>query len=147
MLTARMRRPPLSVSAATAWDGCGPEGPVPPHAAAAVVPGTDAVVQEVVVLAGQPGLVRAYPHSLLEALATGRPVLVSDGNPMAEYVRETGCGHVVPSLEEPHLIDAIRQLRQSYEAYRARAREVGRRDFSLEALVTAHRNLYQTLAG
>ena len=53
-------------------------------------------VHAAVVLAGQPGLVRAYPHSLLEALAAGRPVLVSDGNPMAEYVRATGCGRVVP---------------------------------------------------
>jgi hypothetical protein len=28
-----------------------------------------------------------------------------------------------------------------------RAREVGRRDFSLEELVTAHRTLYQSLTG
>ena len=32
-----------------------------------------------VVLAEAPGLVKAYPHSLLEALAAGRPVVISDG--------------------------------------------------------------------
>jgi glycosyltransferase involved in cell wall biosynthesis len=104
-------------------------------------------VHAAVVLAGQPGLVRAYPHSLLEALAAGRPVVVSDGSPMAEHVRETGCGRVVPGLGPSHVIEAVQELRQNYERYRTRAREIGRRDFSLEALVTAHRHLYQTLGG
>jgi glycosyltransferase involved in cell wall biosynthesis len=99
-----------------------------------------------VVLAERPGLVKAYPHSLLEALAAGRPVVVSDGNPMADYVRETGCGRVVPGLSAPGLVEAIRHLRQDYETYRTRAREVGKRDFSLEEFVTVHRRLYQALA-
>ena len=104
-------------------------------------------VHAAVVLVGRPGLVKAYPHSLLEALAAGRPVVVSDGNPMAGYVRDTGCGLVVPSLEKTELIATIRRLRQSYEAYRARALEVGQRDFSQVELVTAHRELYSALAG
>lgn len=98
-----------------------------------------------VVLAERPGLVKAYPHSLLEALVAGRPVLVSDGNPMADHVRETGCGRVVHDLSVPGLIEAIRQLRQDYDGYRARAREVGARDFALEAFLGAHRRLYQAL--
>jgi glycosyltransferase involved in cell wall biosynthesis len=104
-------------------------------------------VHAAVVLAGRPGLVKAYPHSLLEALVAGRPVLVSDGNPMAEYVRETGCGRVVPRLEETDLLEAIRCLRRDYATHRARAVEVGRRDFAQDDLVTAHRALYQALAG
>ncbi len=104
-------------------------------------------VHAAAVLAGHPGLVKAYPHSLLEALAAGRPVVVSDGNPMAEYVRDTGCGRVVPRLRAPDLLEAIRQLRQNYAAYRARAAEAGRRDFSQEELVVAHRELYRALAG
>jgi 2-deoxystreptamine N-acetyl-D-glucosaminyltransferase/2-deoxystreptamine glucosyltransferase len=104
-------------------------------------------VHAAVVLAGRPGLVKAYPHSLLEALAAGRPVLVSDGNPMAEYVRETGCGRVVPGLGADDLSEAIGQLREGYAASRARALEVGRRDFSQEALATAHRDLYRGLTG
>jgi glycosyltransferase involved in cell wall biosynthesis len=104
-------------------------------------------VHAAVVLAGRPGLVRAYPQSLLEALATGRPVLVSDGNPMAEHVRETGCGRVVPGLQPTDLIAAIQQVRQNYEAYRLRARRVAERDFSLEELLTAHRHLYHAITG
>jgi glycosyltransferase involved in cell wall biosynthesis len=104
-------------------------------------------VHAAVVLAGQPGLVRAYPHSLLEALAAARPVVVNDGSPMAEYVRATECGCVVPGLETADLIAAVHDLRRSYEAYRARARVVGKRDFSQEELVDAYRDLYHAVAG
>ena len=89
-------------------------------------------VHAAVVLAGRPGLVKAFPHSLLEALAAGRPVLVSEGNPMAEYVRETGCGRVVPRLAAADLLEAIRLLRLDYATCRARAVDVGQRDFSQE---------------
>lgn len=104
-------------------------------------------VHAAVVLAGRPGLVKAYPHSLLEALAAGRPVIVSAGNPMAEYVRETGCGRVVPRVDTVDVTDALRQLRKGYETYRARAVEVGQRDFSQEALVAAYRDLYRAVTG
>jgi glycosyltransferase involved in cell wall biosynthesis len=98
-----------------------------------------------VVLAERPGLVKAYPHSLLEALAAGRPVVVSDGSPMADYVRETGCGRVVPELSAPGLIEAIRRLREDYDGCRMRARAVATRDFALEEFVSAHQRLYQAL--
>ena len=104
-------------------------------------------VHAAVVLVGQPGLVQAYPHSLLEALAASRPVLVSGGNPMAEYVRDTGCGRVVPRLGASDLLEAIQQLRQDYAVYQARASEVGKRDFSQAEFVAAHRALYHSLAG
>ena len=104
-------------------------------------------VHAAAVLAGGPGLVRAYPGSLLEALAAGRPVLTSDGSPMADYIRRTGCGRVAPSLRSADLLEALQQLRQDYQACRARARDVVKRDFSLETLVAAYRDLYRTLAG
>jgi glycosyltransferase involved in cell wall biosynthesis len=102
-------------------------------------------IHAAVVLAGRPGLVKAYPHSLLEALAAGRPVVVSGGNPMAAYVRDTGCGRVLDRLDETELITAIGELRRGYETYRARAAAVGRQDFSQEDFITAHRRLYQAV--
>jgi glycosyltransferase involved in cell wall biosynthesis len=104
-------------------------------------------VHAAVVLAEGPGLVNAYPHSLLEALAAGRPVVISDGNPMAAYVRATRCGCVVQGVDQASLGRAIRELRQNYDIYRARASEVGKRDFSQEALVSAYADLYGGLAG
>jgi UDP:flavonoid glycosyltransferase YjiC (YdhE family) len=64
---------------------------------------------------------------------------------MAEHVRETGCGRVVPELSASALIEAIRRLRQDYDEHRARARVVGTRDFTLDEFLGAHRRLYQAL--
>ena len=44
-------------------------------------------------------IVRSYPHSLIEALVTGKPVLVSRSVPMADYVEQAGCGVVVEQAE------------------------------------------------
>jgi hypothetical protein len=43
------------------------------------------------------------------------------------------------------VVSAIGALRRDYETYRARAAAVGRRDFSREDFVAAHRKLYQAL--
>jgi glycosyltransferase involved in cell wall biosynthesis len=106
---------------------------------------TLAGVHAAVVLAERPGLVKAYPHSLLEAMATGRPVLVSEGTAMARFVQRTGCGRVISRLEKNVLVEAIRQLRANYETCRARALDVGRRDLSQSEMIAAHRALYHAL--
>ena len=104
-------------------------------------------VHAAVVLAEAPGLVKAYPHSLLEALAAGRPVVISDGNAMAEYVQATKCGRVVRGVDQAGLSQAIQELRRNYGVYRAHASEVGKRDFSQEELVSAYCDLYCGLVG
>ncbi len=100
-----------------------------------------------VVLADKQKLVKAYPHSLLEALACGRPVLVNDRIPMAEYVRKTRCGEVVQSLEPSDLLAAIQRLRQNYDEHRINACRVGKMDFSQEDLVKSYQDLYESVGG
>ena len=91
-------------------------------------------VHAAVVLASEQRLVKAYPHSLLEALAAGRPVLVSDGITMADYVREAECGEVVTGTDGRSLKEGIRRLRRRYASLQAQARRVGKRDFSQKRL-------------
>lgn len=100
-----------------------------------------------VVLADKERLVKAYPQSLLESLACGRPVLVSEGIAMASYVRTTACGVVVPRVEASELHRAVETLRGSYEAYRSNACRVGQRDFPLESLVRGYEALYESIGG
>ena len=104
-------------------------------------------VHAAVVLANQPRLIKAYPHSLLEALACGRPVVVSDRVPMARYVQEKGCGQVVLGSDDESLSRAIQRLRDTYDACQINAARMGGEDFRQEDLVTAYRKLYASIAG
>jgi len=99
-------------------------------------------VHAVVVLASDAALVKAFPHSLLEALASGRPVLVSRTLPMADYVQEMGCGQVVEAINARALLEALARLEADYGAQRTAALKAVRRDFAREALSEAYRELY-----
>ena len=99
-------------------------------------------VHAAVVLATDATLVKAFPHSLLESLAVGRPVLISRALPMADYVERVGCGQVVEQVGAEGVLEALARLEADYEPYRAAALWVGRRDFSREAMVEAYGRLY-----
>ena len=99
-------------------------------------------VHAAVVLAQEATLVKAFPHSLLEALAAGRPVLVSRALPMADYVERTGCGQVVETVSPEGVLEALERLAMNYDAHQATALRVGRRDFSRKALMNEYERLY-----
>ena len=98
-----------------------------------------------VVLAQEPRLVKAFPHSLLEALACGRPVIVSDEIALADYVEQTGCGRVVRAVDPGDLEEAVRRLREGYSMLQANALRVGCRDFSIERLLEGYGDLYASI--
>ena len=99
-------------------------------------------VHAAVVLAAEATLVKAFPHSLLEALAAGRPVLVSRTLPMADYVEQTECGQVVETVSREGVLAGLARLEANYEVCRAAASRVGQRDFSRQALVEAYGRLH-----
>ena len=102
-------------------------------------------VHAAVVLADGATLVKSFPHSLLEALAAGRPVLVSRALPMSDYVARTGCGQVVEQVSSEGVLAALARLEVSYNICRAAALRVGRRDFSREAMIEAYGRLYASV--
>lgn len=112
------------------------DGPVDVNAALARV-------HAAVVLASGPRLVKAYPHSLLEALAAGRPVLVSEAIPMADYVREAECGEVVAGPQPGLVLDGVRRLIDGYATRAAHARACGARRFSRQRMLDAYGRLYR----
>lgn len=95
-----------------------------------------------VALASAPGIIKSYPHSLLDSLAAGKPVIVSRAIPMADYVEEIGCGTVVESVDAPALAATVQRLVKNYSDYQAIAQKVGRRDFSEQRMVDSFQELY-----
>jgi len=99
-------------------------------------------VHAAIVLAKNPTLIKAYPHSLLEALAAGRPIIVSDGLAMADYVRKTNCGLTLPDFSLTALIQTILQLKQQYQAYQKQVERLDLQPFSIHNLVEAYQKIY-----
>lgn len=100
-------------------------------------------VHGTVVLAETGNLVKAYPHSLMESLAAGKPVLLSATIPMADYVAETRCGEVVAAFTPESLKSAIQRLLDHYGACQAKALARGGADFALEPMLSAYGEVYQ----
>jgi glycosyltransferase involved in cell wall biosynthesis len=99
-------------------------------------------VHAAIALATRPGIIRAYPHSLLDSLAAGKPVLVSRTIPMSDYVEKTGCGVVVERVTPAQILQAVEQVRNRYDDLQRAA--AGAHDFSAEALVRRMSAVYET---
>jgi glycosyltransferase involved in cell wall biosynthesis len=96
-----------------------------------------------VTLAEEPDIVKAYPHSLLESLAAGKPVLVSRSIPMAEYVERTRCGVVLERVTPSDIRTTIRKLILGYDNLQRKAQEVGKQDFHKKNLITSYEKIYR----
>lgn len=96
-----------------------------------------------ITLAAAPGIVKSFPHSLLESLAAGKPVLVSRAIPMADYVETTGCGRVVENVTVEDILAALEDLTHDYDALQQAAQQMGQRDFSQQAMLESYQNLYE----
>ena len=94
-------------------------------------------------LVTDPAIIRSYPHSLLESLAAGKPVLVSRSIPMSDYVEAAGCGLVVEQVTPADIMAAIEALIRRYDELQQAARRVGQRDFSQQALIDSFQRVYE----
>jgi len=95
-----------------------------------------------VVLSATSDQVKSCPNSLMEALAAGRPVLVSRCNPMSYYVEENSCGKVIEDLCLEELISAIGEIMDEYSAFATAALLAGR-GLSATRMIDDYRRLYQ----
>lgn len=101
-----------------------------------------ATVHATINLAADAAIIKAYPHSLLDSLAAGKPVLVSRAIPMADYVEQTSCGVVVDSVSPGAIGLAVEKLVASYEEMVETAVQVGQRHFSLESMLDSYGRVY-----
>jgi glycosyltransferase involved in cell wall biosynthesis len=95
-----------------------------------------------IALATDPSIIRPYPHSLLESLAAGKPVLVSREIPMSDYVERTGCGVVVQSVEPAAILDAVASFVNQYASLQQAALRVGQRDFAQQRMLASFQAVY-----
>ncbi len=98
----------------------------------------------VVLLAHSAKLVKTWPHSLLEGLAAGRPVVVSEAIAMADYVEANRLGAVVRGWNDTAVdqaLDAVPRLEIPGVAG-LRMQRIAR-DFSPEAMCAGYQAAYE----
>ena len=100
-----------------------------------------------ITLAATTGIVKSYPHSLLESLAAGKPVLVGQAIPMSDYVAQTGSGVVVESVSAAGILAAVEALARRYPDLQQAAQRVGQVDFSQTAMLTSFQRVYERVLG
>jgi glycosyltransferase involved in cell wall biosynthesis len=99
-----------------------------------------------VLVPSSPRVVKAFPHSLLEALAAGRPVLTSDQLALADWTEERGCGLVVPPTADG-IGRGLDRLAADYGAFRRATTALDMSAFSVSRCVATYRDLYQRILG
>jgi glycosyltransferase involved in cell wall biosynthesis len=100
-------------------------------------------VHATVLPAKRSDIVKAYPHSLLESLVAGKPVILSDALPMADFVRQHECGIVIEEVSAQTLVQAIGDLRARYKSLAERARLMDPLSFSRNAMIECYRESYR----
>ncbi len=84
------------------------------------------------------------PHSGLESLAHGRPVLVSRPTSIAHIVKQTDCGVLFEPTEES-LESAILELRRRYDDYQRNCHSTVERRFSPDVFLMRYQRLYESM--
>jgi glycosyltransferase involved in cell wall biosynthesis len=88
---------------------------------------------------------KSCPNSIVESLACGRPVIVTDTCGIAHLIDDHSAGVAVPRTIEA-IGAAIGQLRAGYPSWSQRARTLAERHFGIEPFVQTYGNLYAELA-
>jgi len=97
------------------------------------------------VLAEKPEIVKSYPHSLLESLAAGKPVLASHCIAMSDDIVKNRYGAVVRDFSLKPLIQSIHYLINNYPELQKNALKTGQKDYSSEKFKAAFAELYQSI--
>ncbi|MDP3981528.1 MAG: glycosyltransferase, partial [Chlamydiota bacterium] len=102
-------------------------------------------VHATIVLAENSKLVKAYPHSLIESLAAGKPVLISRTIPMSDYIQEKGFGSIIHEINFSNVLYAIQDMEKNYDSHINRVQQFDRSEFSIEKMVSSHKELYASI--
>jgi glycosyltransferase involved in cell wall biosynthesis len=84
---------------------------------------------------------KPVPNSLIESMACGRPVLMTESVGLAEMVTAANAGRVSAATGDA-LAEQLDQLQSDWEPCAANARRLAERWFSAEKFVTGYRQLY-----
>jgi glycosyltransferase involved in cell wall biosynthesis len=99
-------------------------------------------VHAAIILAENMQIVKAYPHSLLEAMAAGKPVIVSECLQVSDFVKNNNCGEVVSMFDSNCLKTAVQSLKNNYVKYCQSVKRAPIEEFSSYRMINEFKKLY-----
>lgn len=99
-------------------------------------------VHGTVLLTNDCSVVKAYPHSLIESVISGKPVIVSHDIPMADYVVDNKCGLVLQDYSIDGLMAKLKEFNDQYHQLSEACMSINPWDFSADRLLKDYKNLY-----
>lgn len=99
-------------------------------------------IDATVLLTQNAALVKSFPHSLLESLVSGRPVLLSDTIPMADYIRKNQLGEVI-RFDLNEMLPILHTWKSNHIQLRQAVSDSVRYDFSQTQMLSQLRKLYR----
>jgi glycosyltransferase involved in cell wall biosynthesis len=90
------------------------------------------------------GSLKPAPHSALDSLAHGKPVLISRPSSIAGLIERSQCGVVFDATSDS-LIAAIRQLMTHYDQYQGNCHVTIKDCFSKTFFLESYREMYETM--
>lgn len=103
-------------------------------------------VHGTIILANRSDIVKAYPHSLLDSLAAGKPIIVSRRIPIADYVDVSRTGLVVESMTVDATVETFGRFIDTYDTLRKNAEQRGSTDFDLPQMLDSYKTIYAHIA-
>ena len=100
-------------------------------------------VHAVILLAQFSSLVKSFPHSLMEGLLSGRPVLTTASIPIGKEISDHNYGEVLQSFSIEALEDGIEKLKENYAVYRENTRSIPENKFGKQTFLAFYDQLYQ----
>lgn len=89
-------------------------------------------VHGTILLTNDRTLVKAYPHSLIESLVAGKPIITTSNIPISAECHEQKCGLVLDEFTPNSLIKIIAKFRNQYKELSKAAYELDENYFSYE---------------
>ncbi|MBX2814900.1 MAG: glycosyltransferase [Saprospiraceae bacterium] len=96
-----------------------------------------------ILLAETPDLVKAHPHSLVECLAAGKPVILSSTIGMSDYVHQHEVGWVLEDFKIDPLQKLFSILLDQYSSKENNVKKSRASEFSTSTMIGQLREIYQ----
>lgn len=103
-------------------------------------------VHATVLLSNDASVVKAYPHSLIESIVSGKPVITSKQIAITDFVQKNNCGVVLNNFNTVDLVNCVKKLQTNYNKFSEATLSLDVKMFSNKRMLADYNNLYKSLA-